>query len=200
MKTKKFLFYLLAFSMGGCVPVMSLHPLYTEKDLVPEGILLGTWVEDSNEPDCVWDFQEFDEDDKAYKLVFTDNEGRKGLLDAHLTKIDDNLFLDLYPTEPPWDEEDPNIVIWAYNTVFMVPTHTFAKIELNETVLKIYLTDDDEMEKLLKEKPGAVKHTFVNNQPLLLDSTQKLREFFGKYAGDKRLFSSEYAMTCKRNE
>ena len=200
MKIKKFLFYLLAFSLGGCVPVMSLHPLYTEKDLVSDAILLGTWVEDSNRPDCVWDFQEFDEQEKAYKLVFTDNEGHKGLLKAHLTKLGDNLFLDLYPTEPPWNDEDPNMVKWPYNTLFMVPSHTFVKVNFSGPLLKLYLTDDDEMTKLLKENPGAVKHTFVDDQPVLLGSTQELRAFVSKYAGDKRLFSSEYRITCRKTE
>lgn len=200
MKIKKFLFYLLAFSLGGCVPVMSLHPLYTEKDLVSNAILLGTWVEDSNTPDCIWDFREFDEQEKEYKLVFTDDEGRKGLLDAHLTTLGDNLYLDLYPAETPWDDDDPNMINWAYNTVFMVPAHTFAKVELKGPILKIYLTDDDELDKLLKENPGAVKHTFVDNQPVLLGSTQELRAFVNKYAGDKRLFSGEYAITCRKAE
>ncbi len=35
-RAKKALFYLLAALLGGCVPVMSLHPLYTEKDVVFE--------------------------------------------------------------------------------------------------------------------------------------------------------------------
>jgi hypothetical protein len=36
MKTKKVLFYVLAGILAGCVPVMSLHPLYTEQDTVFE--------------------------------------------------------------------------------------------------------------------------------------------------------------------
>ncbi len=34
MRIKKLLFYLLAALLGGCVPVMSLHSLYTEEDEV----------------------------------------------------------------------------------------------------------------------------------------------------------------------
>ena len=46
MKTKKFLFYLLAVFLGGCV--LSLHPLYTEKDLIFEEKLLGTWAKNDS--------------------------------------------------------------------------------------------------------------------------------------------------------
>jgi len=48
MKTKKLLFYSLAALLGGCVPVMSLHPLYTEKDVLFEEKLLGRWVDGPN--------------------------------------------------------------------------------------------------------------------------------------------------------
>ncbi len=48
MNAKKFFFYLLAVLLGSCVPVMSLHPLFNEKDVVFDEKLLGTWVEEPN--------------------------------------------------------------------------------------------------------------------------------------------------------
>ena len=57
MKVKKFLFYLLAALLGGCVPVMSLHSLYTEENVVFEEKLLGTWVDDPNSPETIWEFR-----------------------------------------------------------------------------------------------------------------------------------------------
>jgi hypothetical protein len=184
---KKLLFYFLAAVLGGCVPVMSLHPLYTEKDSVFDGRLLGTWV-DVNGPGMIWKFSNSDEQEKAYQLIFTDSEGNKGLFEAHLTRLTNNLFLDLYPSEPPWDEQDPNKVNWAYNTFFLIPAHTFIKVDFTESVLKLQLTDDDELEKLLEENPNAVEHTFVDSRPVLLASTQRLRAFVRKYADDSRLF------------
>ena len=46
MNTRKLLFYLLAVLLGSCVPVMSLHPLFTKEHLVFEEKLLGTWADD----------------------------------------------------------------------------------------------------------------------------------------------------------
>ena len=43
MRTKKILFYCLAALMGGCVPIMSLRPLFTSEDLVFDEKLLGTY-------------------------------------------------------------------------------------------------------------------------------------------------------------
>ena len=42
MNTRKALFCILALLLGGCLPVMSLHPLYTDDDLVFEEKLLGS--------------------------------------------------------------------------------------------------------------------------------------------------------------
>jgi hypothetical protein len=187
MKVKKLLFYLLAAILGGCVPVMSLHPLYTEKDLVFEEDLLGTWV-DVNGPGTIWEFSSSDDQKTAYQLIFTDSEGAEGLFKAYLTRLGNNLFLDLYPSEPPWDEQYPNKVNWAYNTFFLIPAHTFIKVDFSESVLKLQLTDDDELQKLLEENPNAVEHTFVDNRPVLLASTHKLRAFVRKYTDDGRLF------------
>ena len=115
------------------MPVMSLHPLYTEEDVVCEEKLLGTWVDDSNN---IWDFKCPDKQKKTYKLFIVDNEGEKGLFDVHLTKLKNKLFLDVYPAEPPWAKDDPNKIEWHFNTLFLIPVHTFIKIDSIEINLK----------------------------------------------------------------
>jgi len=198
MKTKKFLFYLLAALLGGCVPVMSLHPLYTEQDVVFEDKLLGTWVQDNNE--TTWEFKCPNESPKTYELIFSDDEGEKGLFDAHLTKLQDKLFLDVYPSEPPWDEKDPNKVDWPYNTFFFVPVHTFIKINSIEPDLKLQLTDDDDMKKLLKEDPNAVKRESVKDGFILTASTKELQAFVLKYADDSRVFTKEAILSRQKTK
>ena len=42
MKTRKLLPFILAVALAGCIP--SLHPLFTEDDLIFEPKLLGTWA------------------------------------------------------------------------------------------------------------------------------------------------------------
>jgi hypothetical protein len=197
MNTKKLAFYLLAGILGGCIPVMSLHPLYTEakKEVVFEDKLLGTWVDDS---DAIWDFKRPDANENAYKLIFTDKEGKKGTFVAHLVKLKNRLFLDAYPSEPPWDEEDPNKVEWLYNTFFFTPTHTFIKVNTIKPQLKLQLTDDEEFKKLLKDKPNAIEHTSIEDKLVLTASTKKLQAFVLKYADDSRVFTAEGTLTRKK--
>jgi len=195
IKTKKLLFYLLAALLGGCVPVMSLHPLFTEETLVFDEKLLGTWVDDSNE--TTWQFGNSNKSDKAYEFIFTDNDG-KGSFVALLVKLQKNLFLDIYPDKLPCDEKDPNKVEWMYNTLFFMPVHTFIKINGIEPELKLQLTDDDELKKLLKENPNAVEHTSTEDKFVLTASTEELQAFVVKYADDSRVFTAEVVLARKK--
>ncbi len=198
-RAKKALFYLLAALLGGCVPVMSLHPLYTEKDTVFDKRLLGTWVDDPNSPETTWEFNRIEEPKSAYNLVFSDEEGKKGSFVAHLVRLQNRLFLDVYPSEPPWEIEDPNKLELFYNCFFLIPVHTFIKIDFNGPQLKMWSTNDEDMEKLLKEEPNAVKHTFIEDKLILTASTKELQNFVLKYADNKRVFKSEIVLGRKKN-
>ncbi|MFA5239837.1 MAG: hypothetical protein WC476_09055 [Phycisphaerae bacterium] len=200
MNTKKLAFYLLAGILAGCIPVMSLHPLYTEKDIAFDGKIIGTWADDSNE--TTWQFSDANKPEGAYNLIFTDKEGEKGLFVAHLVKLDSKLFLDVYPDEMPWDEKGPNKTKWRYNTVFLIPAHTFIKINAIEPQLKLLLTDDDDLKKLLKENPNAIEHALIEdaNRLVLTAPTKELQAFVLKYADDSRLFTEESILTRKKTE
>lgn len=197
MKTKKFLFYTLAVILGGCVPVISLHPLYTEKDIVVDKKLYGTWVDDANSPKTTWEFKSIDEPKNAYKLIFSDEEGMKGSFVAHLVKLQNRLFLDIFPSELPWEPEDPNKMDWPYNALFLIPAHTFMKIDSIEPQLKLRLTLESKMEELLKENPSAVEHTSVGDRPVITGSTKELQAFILKYADDERVFTDQVTLSRK---
>ncbi|MCP4607619.1 MAG: hypothetical protein GY845_02735 [Planctomycetes bacterium] len=198
-RTKKVLFYLLAALLGGCVPVMSLHPLYTEKDVVFEKRLLGTWVDDPNSPETTWQFSRIDEPNNAYNLVFSDEEGKKGSFVAHLVKLQNRLFLDVYPSELPSKIEDSNKLELPFNSFFLIPAHTFLKIDFKGPKLKMWITNDEDMKKLLKEEPDAVKHTFIEGKLILTAPTKQLQNFVLQYAEDKRVFKSVVVLGRKKN-
>jgi hypothetical protein len=197
MNKKKLLFYIIAVILGGCVPVISLHPLYTEKDIVMDKNLYGTWTDDSNSSKTTWEFKSIDEPKNAYKLIFTDEEGKKGSFVAHLVKFQSRLFMDIYPSEMPWEPEDPNKIDCPYNSFFLIPAHTFLKIDSIEPQLKLRLMLESNLEKLLKENPSAVEHTSVSDRLVLTDSTKELQEFILKYAEDERVFTDQVTLSRK---
>jgi hypothetical protein len=200
MKTKKVLSYVLVGLLGGCVPVMSLHPLFTEQDVIFEEKLLGKWVDDVNSPNSIWEFSRIDSaekaDEKAYKLVLSDKEGKKGLFTAHLVKLEGKLFLDVHPGKPPWETEDPNKVQWEYNTVFFLPVHSFVRVGSIGPELKMRITDDEKMKEFLKEEPKAVGHEMIDDAPILTATTKELQKFVLKYADNEKVFCNE--VTLKR--
>jgi hypothetical protein len=201
MKTKKLLFYLLAGILGGCIPVLSLHPLFTEKDLAFDEKLLGTWVED---PNTTWEFSRTEEPKNAYKLIYTHQEKEdaqkkaKGSFIVRLVKLKDNLFLDACPAL--WEPDDPNMIEWAYNTLFLIPAHTFIKIDSIDPNLTMRLTDDEKMKEFLKADPNAVEHTSIEDKFVLTASTKELQAFVLKYADDDRVFSNEVVLTRKKTK
>ena len=188
---------MLAVILGGCVPVISLHPLYTEKDIVLDKKLYGTWVDNSSDPNTTWEFKSIDEPKNAYKLIFADEEGMKGSFVAHLVKLQNRLFLDIFPSELPWEPEDPNKIDWPYNTLFLIPAHTFVKVDSIEPQLKLRLTLESKMEELLKENPSAAEHTSVGDRLVLTGSTKELQAFVLKYADDERVFTDQVALSRK---
>jgi hypothetical protein len=203
MRTRKLLFYLLAALLGGCVPVASLHPLFTQEDVVFEENLLGTWVDKPDDPETTWVFKRFDKQDEkyksAYELIFADEHGKKGMFVAHLVKLQDKLFLDLYPGELPWEPDDPNQIQYPYNVFFLMPVHSFIRVDSVQPQLKMRITMDDEMEKLLKENPDAVKHVSIEDRLILTAPTKELQAFVVKYADDERVFTGEIALGRKGN-
>lgn len=180
MKTKKFLFYLLAALLGSCIP--SLHPLYTDKELLFKENLIGTWTEE----DSQWVFEEGSEPN-SYDLAVTDNEG-KGEFTAHLVKIDNMLFLDLFPEEP--DLEGANDFYKSH----LLPVHTFIKVEQIEPILKMRMMDPEEMGDMLENDPNLIKHEIVEDRVVLTASTNQLQKFMKEHANDEGLFNEPIEM------
>jgi hypothetical protein len=207
MKTRRALFYCLAVLMGGCIPVFSLQPLFTSDELVFDERLLGTWVEDVNEPKDVWQFTRFDadsgdlfgqklEDPNAYRLQITSN-GHRGDLVAVLGNLGDELFLNVFAVKLPGGQTDIEDVNLPYNAMLFVRTHTFFKVEPLDDELKLHFTDDVRFAELLKADPNAVRYEVIDGTPILTATTQELQAFATKYADDERLFATEVLLVRK---
>jgi len=176
MKTKKFLFYLLAVLLGGCV--LSLHPLYAEKDLIFEEKLLGTWAK--NDSKETWQFKRAN-GNKYYKMIYTDEEGKKGHFDAGLGKLNNMMFLNIFPQEPELKEND-------FYKFHILRVHSFIKIEQIEPTLKMRTMNPDKMKEMLENDPNLIKYEIVQDRLVLTAPTKELQEFMKAHANDEGLF------------
>jgi len=186
--------FLLAVVLAGCMPVMSLHPLYTEEDLVFDEKLLGRWADPNEDPNAFWEFTRSEDSgqnsEKFYQLYLTNEEGKKvGSFTAGLLKLDSRLFLDASPNRLPGVEgELDDDAIWHFNALFLLPLHGFVKVESIKPRLALRMGNEEGLEKLLKEHPAAVAWDKVDNRVILTAKTKQLQEFVVKYADDERLF------------
>jgi hypothetical protein len=171
MKTKLrvIAFYLLAFVLGGCVPVLSIQPLFSEDELFFDPNLLGLWkAADSNQ---TWQFSQA-EDPNLYELVITENDGKQGNFLAGLGELEDNLFLIVYPQESDGQESD----FYKQHSRRLFSSMRVEQIDPN---LKIAMTDDERVNKIIKSDPNILNHEIVDN--ILTAPTQELQEFVIEY-------------------
>lgn len=198
MNNRKLLFYMVPLLLGGCVPVLCLHPLYTKENIVLEKKLLGAWVDDVNNPESTWEFNRLDEPENAYNLIFTDEDGKKGSFVAHLLKLQDKLFLDVYPKELPWEPDDPNKMDWPYNSFFLIPAHTFMKIDSIEPQLKMRLALESNVKELITEDPNVLQHMTIGERLVLTAPTKELQAFILKHVDDDTLFADAVTLVPKK--
>lgn len=173
MKTKlqKAAFFILTIILGGCVP--SLHPLFTENELVFDSNLVGKWVvpDDANE---YWQFTAAA--NKKYDVFYKDKKGI-GKFDGRLGKLGNDTFIDLYP-------KDINIPGNDFYKAHLIGAHTFVRIEFVGNQLDLKAMNPDSLDKLLKTDPNAIKHERAEERTILTAPTPQLQAFVKKYSRD----------------
>ena len=194
MRTKNILgVILVTFLVGGC-SIYALHPLYDTSTLIFDTSLLGTWIDDDGNE---WNFEKASKPDddeiqklglneNTYLLTYTENE-KPAQLYAHIVKLEDNLFLDLYPGDN-YDEQIGNDLL-ASN---LLPIHTFLKIEINKNELTFHPFDAEWVDDLFEYKKIRIAHEnvayFGFTLRVLTASTAELQKFVTKYQNEKEAF------------
>jgi hypothetical protein len=182
---------LFALALSGCVP--SWNPFYTEKDLVLDPALVGTWqpVEVKESSKEAWAFTKTG--DKSYRLAQTDEDGHKADFEARLFKLKAHVFLDLYLAKVEGD--DLKVNAWA--SISLVPAHLLLKVEQIEPALKIAAMNPEWIKTYLKQHPNAIAHRVVSDGNIVLAaSTEQLQKFVLAHLNDKDFIGG--AMEMKR--
>ena len=169
----------LAVMVAGCV-VPSIYPFYTEKEVVFDPALLGTWEKTSVDADAreIWTFEKAGE--KEYKFTFIDGD-RKNVFSAHLFQLKEHLFLDCLHTEQAGDG---------------VPPHYLLRVGQIEPTLKVAMLDATWLRKLLDRNPGAIRHVLTRDESgnansthiVLTADTAELQKFILKHIDGKDTF------------
>jgi len=177
----------VALFVAACIP--SINPFYTDNDVVFEKKLFGEWQEKdkADEPE-IWKFEEGK--DKAYKLTITDKDGKQGEFEAHLFKLKQGYFLDLFATEI-----GTNVIDLV--KVSLIPAHLLLRVPQIEPELKLAGIDFDWLDKYLKEHPKALAHHRDDDRIFLTAETADLQSFVQKHLGEDELFGKPGEMVRK---
>lgn len=185
---------LLVVCAPGCV--RCLHPIYTGPDVVFRDSLVGTWQQAGQQMQLQFTPADSADQNRAYQLVFTDNRDRVRRFVAHLVTLDEELYLDLYPTAPPAMND-------AFYKYYFQRLHTFLRIELDEHRLTFASLNPSWLETHLIENPHALPHAAVprtdetppirKRSPaerlILTASTTELQSFLRKHRDTEDAFT-----------
>lgn len=186
---KKNLFLLAtvaAVFMTGCV-VTSVYPYFTEKDLVFEPALIGTWHDaepDHSEKES-WKFEK--SGGQSYKFTYQEPD-KTNLFSAHLFKLKNQFFLDTCPTQPPDD---------------FIPPHYLLRMNITGSTFNYSVMDYEWLAKFLEKNPGALRHHLVAENPgnedekkrlVLTANTAELQAFIMKHLSTEGAFSKTQEM------
>jgi hypothetical protein len=185
--TKVFLSVAIFLFISGCV-VFSFYPLYTQKNLFPNTLLLGNWIdEDGTE----WNFEYAykgkkipgNADSTSYVLT-QKYEGEElpdsSVYSVHVIKLGQKYFLDFYLVN-----YDDHIFLKSFH---IIPVHTFAKLTVEENKLGIEWFNSDWLEDLMKKNRIRIRHENNGNNILLTAKPAELQKFVLKYADTEEAF------------
>jgi hypothetical protein len=173
---RRLLIALLAILLlSACIP--SLQPFYTEKDLVFEPALVGSFGE--KDGSATWTFTK--SADREYNLTIKDKEKSSSFV-THLFKLGNDRFIDLYAVKESLDDSPREDFFKAT----LVPGHLALKVS-SFSPLTLQVMDEDGMKEYLKSNKGAVAHTFIESDRLVFTgSSEQMRDFLKRISSEEK--------------
>ena len=153
--------------LSGCI-VRSLHPLYTDENVIFDARLIGQWTEEDSKE--IWEFSQ--QGEQRYKCVVYEEDGEQSILVARLLEIKGKMFLDFFPTESDRQEG-------VFYQLHVLPVHSFAYVKQIEPTLQISFPSSDWLQELLEKNPDAIRHEVLGKDDIILSaSTEALQTFW----------------------
>ena len=189
--------------LSGCIPC--LHPIYTDKDVTFDSKLIGVWsypdakpAPDKKPPSKgkeYWKFSKLGEN--SYRLLIAESDGKVGVFETHLVKIDDAMFLDLYPIRP----DKPAAKNSDFYMLHLLSVHSFMAVDRIGDVLRYRFMDADWLNKYLDKNPQELQHEKLKGSGpdiVITASTKEIQSFLAKHVKTENAFM-EWKELKRRN-
>jgi|WetSurMetagenome_2_1015567.scaffolds.fasta_scaffold12780_4 hypothetical protein len=188
MKLKTILlFVFIALVATGCL-VKSLHPFYKDSDVIFEPALIGTWLDKDS---SIWTIEQkkvsFMGPERflnSYKITFSEKENETSVLDAHLFKLNGQLYVDFIPS----DVKLPDLT-----SFHLVPAHSIAKVAFSSDSISLKWFNETWLAGLFENNKIRISHETIRDENdadtyVLTASTEELQKFIIKYGNDPLAF------------
>ena len=169
-KMKPGLILSLMMLLTGCIAV-SIHPLYTEKDVQFNPDLLGTWKGANDKGQLIFKKTE----NNGYDMTFIEQED-SARFEVYLVQLDRKWFLDIYP-------EGSGKICDLHLAV-----HHFARIWIEKDTMKLAILSYEWLKDSFEKKEIKLNHEIDNGYVVLTASTPDLQKFIKKYADNPEVF------------
>ncbi len=184
MKTKTILFLaIMAIVLSSCL-VKSLHPFYTQKDVIFDKDLIGIWMDTDS---ATWEFRQHsyqksflgkDTLTNSYEVIYRDKDKDSSRLIATLFKLKKRYYLDFYPMDDPNEDNGPASWHW-------IPAHSLANFySWGKDNVTFSWYGEDWLEDLFKQNRIKIAHEETDKSYVLTASTEELQKFIRKYADE----------------
>ncbi|WP_425390455.1 hypothetical protein [Ekhidna sp.] len=117
-------------------------------------------------------------EEKGYRMTVME-DGKAFEYTAHLARIGEDIFLDIYPET----EFSSNLLTNNY-----FPVHTFFKLAVENNKLTITSFDLEKLNKLFESNLIRIRHENVEGSVLITAQPEEMQKFFDKYADDENVF------------
>ena len=175
--------------LGGCLT--TLHPIFTEKDIIADSRLIGHWLKSKDKSEIIYTHPNAEElknlssvlqnhADKIYMLDEEDAQGNfKTTYYAFLVKLGKYYYMDYYPAEEIERESADDFFASHY-----VPMHSIYRIKFSDNnSLDIQRLDGDYLKNLIKNKKIRIKHEEMEDGSFVITaSTEELQQYLIKYS------------------
>lgn len=193
----------LLLGLSSCLS--TIHPIFTEKDLVFDQNLLGTWKYDSKSGAGTLeitkagsaDFAELPTlrklEGKVYKAMYRDG---KGFVEAayfgFLVKLGKNLYMDFYPAETAVTKTYDEFYRSHYTKL-----HTAYRINFTAgNSFELKQLDESFMKKLIEDKKIRISHEITESQNFVVTApTQELQQYILKYGDTPEAYYNDNTST-----
>ena len=199
--------FLLLLFLTGCLT--TLHPIFTEKELVYESRLVGNWDKNTNDkkegralitnlatehsielPGNVSSIKQ-----KGYLVSYLDKNGHvTDRYIAFLARIGKHLYFDYYPTEDGLGKK-----IDDFYSQHLVKMHTSYRVDiLPNGSFQLNQLDEGYLNSLINDNKIRIRHELNSDGDIVITApTAELQQYLIKYGDDPGAYMNEKTIFSK---